>query len=546
MKRKRVLALNILAVCLFAALLLLSVGDEGAVESDKEGKDREAVMNTKLIEEQKKVETLIQKKSKGSTLDSPYVQLNPYGTSPLAAIAVFGTDEPAQITITVKGKKGGQSISQTFKGFSREHEIPILGLYADYNNQIEVKAVSESGGVSVKNMEIQTDKLPDKLPSVTIKTKNQDLLKSAENDLTFAISSTKYSYGFDGEGEIRWYSTRYNSHVLQELSNGHILFLSKDSNDGDTYNELLEMDYTGKLYHVYSMGKELSIQESEGVESTVIHHDAIELPSGNLLLTINDGSGYVEDTMIEIDRHSGKTVKTIDLKELLPASFYTNYASTKRDDGKIDWFHQNAVVYDESDKSLIVSGRNQDTIMKIDYESGQIKWILADGEGWPSEYRDLLLTSEEADFKYPGGQHAPAILPDLDGNEDTIDLLVYDNNVAVSRGDEDLSKTYSEAVHYRINEKEKKIETVWSYGKSRGENYFTNIIGSARFLNESGNVLISFGFLKGGKESHIVEVEHSKSEKVVFEAVISDFPTGSWAYRAERRALYPEGWNWSL
>ena len=39
-----------------------------------------------------------------------------------------------------------------------------------------------------------------------------------------------------------------------------------------------------------------------------------------------------------------------------------------------------------------------------------------------------------------------------------MDLLLYDNNVAVSRGDKDLSKKYSRAAQYRINEKDKTVK----------------------------------------------------------------------------------------
>ena len=62
----------------------------------------------------------------------------------------------------------------------------------------------------------------------------------------------------------------------------------------------------------------------------MIHHDAVELPNDNLLLTVNDHSDYVEDTMVEVNRETGDIEKVIDLKEILPASFYENYSATNR------------------------------------------------------------------------------------------------------------------------------------------------------------------------------------------------------------------------
>lgn len=38
------------------------------------------------------------------TLDNAYVKVNPYGTSPLAALMIFKTDKAAKVTYTVVGK----------------------------------------------------------------------------------------------------------------------------------------------------------------------------------------------------------------------------------------------------------------------------------------------------------------------------------------------------------------------------------------------------------------------------------------------------------
>ena len=119
--------------------------------------------------------------------------------------------------------------------------------------------------------------------------------------------------------------------------------------------------------------------------NTVIHHDAIELPNHNLLLTVDDGSAnYVEDTMIEIDRQTGKIKKVIDLKRILPQSAYTKYSGTTRSDGKTDWFHQNSMYYDKKTGNLLVSGRNQDMIFAINYKTTNLKWILAAIKNYPN------------------------------------------------------------------------------------------------------------------------------------------------------------------
>ncbi|WP_241964529.1 aryl-sulfate sulfotransferase [Paraliobacillus zengyii] len=482
------------------------------------------------------------------TEENMYVVKDPYENSPLTALALFQTEEPSKITVTVPGSTDATTITHTYDTYETKHEIPILGLLPDSINEVKVSVETETGKVTEQMVSIETEVLPDYIGTVDIEEADTEQMELGDSSLTFFIASTKYSYAFDSNGDVRWYNTRYNSHVLHELENGHILYLTKEDNSSSTYNELVEMDYLGKYYKAFYLNSETVIGEAGSDESTMIHHDAIELPNGNYLLTINGDSNYIEDVMVELDSETGEIVKSIDLKDLLPESFYEEYDATERDDGKIDWFHQNAVVYDESDDSIIVSSRNQDLIMKIDYTAqtftkDQIVWILADEEGWPEEYQDVLIEGIGDDFKYSAGQHAPEILPDQDNQSNTIDVLLYDNNVVVTRGNEELSDKYSRGVVYRIDENGKTAEEMWSFGEELGEEYFTYIVGSARYMEVTGNYLIDFGYVNEDERSGIFEV--NQNGEIVWHAEVSEFPEGARAYRAERLDLY-NNWEYSL
>ncbi len=518
----------LIIIVLFGGILLtVSINKEEAASNNY-------LLDKTLISEQEKIDEKMAKDSKEATFESPYIKLNPYGTAPLSAVAIFETEEPTKISLEVKGKTAETTIKTSNSSYKTKHHLSILGLYANKNNTVTITAETKDGMKATKVVSIQTKALPKDFTKLDVTKANTTKMEQTDSSLTFVVPSTKWVYGVDSAGEVRYYSTKYNSHVFKELKNGHLLYLTKYENNDDTYSLLLETDYVGKIYRAYKMKSDAESETSGSSQKSAIHHDAIELPSGNLLLTINDETKYMEDTMIEINRNTGEVVKEIDLKNILPAKFYKSFSA--RGDGKIDWFHQNAVVYDTSDDSIIISGRNQDTIMKLDYETGQIKWILSDDEGWPVNYQKYLLKSVDNDMKFPAGQHAPIVLPDQDNNDETVDILLYDNNVVVSRGDTRESKKYSQAIQYRINEKNKTIEEVWSYGKDRGEEYFTNIIGSARYMPMTGNRLVNFGYLAEGKESRIVEVD--KNGKVVYELRLSDFPSSAWSYRAERFSLY--------
>ncbi|MFC0013777.1 MULTISPECIES: aryl-sulfate sulfotransferase [Allobacillus] len=498
-----------------------------------------------VIENQQEIEQTIIEESEGSTFQDPYIKLDPYNRTPLSALVVFETEEPATVTYTVKGKDGGPEISNSTTELTTRHELPILGLYPNHTNEITIKSIMEDGNTQENSISIETQPLPDYIGSISIETIKKEKVDMPANGLNFAIPSTKFVYGFDTNGDVRWYSSQYNSHVFKRIQNGNFLYLGKDNNGGPAYNRLFEIDLMGKIYKAFKISDDAAISEAEGLEQTLIHHDIAELPNGNWLMTVNDGSeNYMEDTMIEVNPTNGEVVKLIDLKDLYPIETYEEYTAREPKDGKLDWFHQNSVVYDESDNTIIISGRNQDTVMKIDYLTNEIIWILAHPDGFNDEFlNNYVVEGQGENFKYPGAQHDATIMPDLDENDDTIDLLIYDNNVAVARGDKELSRTYSAATQYRINEKTREAEIIWSYGEERGKELFTNIIGSAKYLEDSGNRLIDFGHVADGTRSHIIEATDDQDAEVVFEAVISDFPSGAWIYRSQRYPLYNDEWR---
>ncbi|WP_017547745.1 aryl-sulfate sulfotransferase [Salinicoccus carnicancri] len=516
------------------------VAEEEAAEADYDYPPEKA---EQVLAEQEELESEMLAESEGSTLDNPYVNVDPYNRSPLSALVIFDTEERAKVTFTVKGKDDRADISETVKEYRSHHELPVLGLYPGYTNTIEISAETESGEVLKHTFTVTTEDLPEEMPEIEIKEAQPEKMKLGESELTFYIPSTRYAFAFDVNGDVRWYGSGFNSHVLQELDNGNLLYLGKDDNSGSAYNRLLETTYIGKIHNAFRISEGAAESEVEGFESTLIHHDVAELPSGNLLLTVNDGSDvYMEDTMIEMDRETGEVVKVLDLKDLFPKEVYEKY-EPREDNGLIDWFHQNSVVYDESDDSIIISGRHQDTVMKIDYGTGEIKWILAHPEGWNEEMEEYVVDGDGGDFKYPAAQHDATILPDFDDDPETVDVLLLDNNTVVTRGNEKVSEQYSAGTHYRINEETLDAEIIWTYGEELGEDYFTNIISSARYREASGNVLLDFGHTDGGERSSFVEVTHDEQSEIVFEAEMTGFRTGAWAYRSSRNALYNDKWE---
>lgn len=472
------------------------------------------------------------------------VIVNPYKTSPLSGLILVKTAQATKVQLTVHGDRPATTIRQTVAGYHTQHSVGVLGLYANRSNRVTLKFTTKNGQVSRYTYRLKTTKLPHGIGTNTLKTSKpkQMALGQGNTKLTFAVSSQGYTYGLDARGKVRWVSTTKISHIFKELANHHLLTLTKISDSEHKYNALRETDFYGRVYQqVNFSGLFPTRKDSSKLETnSVIHHDAIELPNHNLLLTVDDGSKkFVEDTMIELNWKTGKIQKVIDLKRILPKSAYQEYTGTHRPDGKIDWFHQNSMVYDKKRDELIVSGRNQDMIFAINYKTTKLKWILAAPEKLPKSYQKYLLTPTNKNYRYNGGQHAVKLINQSQHQGDTIELEFYDNNVPVTRGKTKQSKKWSAGEIVTINQRKKTVTKTWEFGQRLGERNFTNIVGSSYAVGK-GNTLIGFGYADWGKRSEFVEVNR-KTKQIVFDVDRTAFAHGDWSYRAQRMSLYPAG-----
>lgn len=470
------------------------------------------------------------------TVESPFVKVNPYGTSPLSALAIFTTSQKAKVTYTVVGKSDGTSIKNTVNGgYQTVHQVPIVGLYAAYDNTVNMTIQYEDGTSETKTLNLTTSALPEYISGtkITVKTANKSKMEIGDNKLTIINRTTKEPFAIDADGEVRWYSTDYSQHTIEKWSNGHYMILTKQKSNSLVYNDLEEVDLLGRVYKEFTFSSKTSGNDG-GTETTVIHHDLLELPNGNILATVSDGSTYKEDTIVEISYKTGKIVNVIDMKKLLPSSMYLNYQAGS--DKKVDWLHMNSLEYDEKDGTLLISNRNQDLIIKLNPKTKKFVWLYSGKakSSWPKELQKYVLTPTKG-TTITGGQHGLTLLNDQNSDSSKENILLYDNNVSVTNGDQKTSKKYSQAVQYHIDTKTMKISQSWAYGKSLGKANFTNVIGYAE-RQSNGNTLIDFGYKNGGAESNIIEVNEDGTQ--VFNITIKNVAAKAYVYRAYRQGFY--------
>ena len=451
-------------------------------------------------------------KKKKYTLSKPFIVVNPFYISPQTALALFETDKSEKVTVTIKGKHN-DDIVRTFEA-SKTHIIPLYGLYGNYENTVIFE--TESGKKSTQKIKIELENAAGPATALTNEVKNSN------GEFYFTTSAYGAStLAYDNYGETRWYLKSGYSKGMTMLSNGNIL-LSDDSigPDQTSTGGVVEVDMLGYVRKVYKI-------------DGGYHHDGYELPNGNLLILSTDvTTESFADYIVELDRKTGKVVKDWNLRKICDeidntvSSFYPT------------WGWINSITYDETNKDLILSVRNMNSVVSIDYETGSINWILGEKKYWTNKYDKYLIKGLGDDFIYPLGQHSVNI------TEEGY-LSIFNNGYDAYNEEEQSCKTLKEnksyAMFYKIDLSNMTASVVWKFG---GREYFSYALSSYTYSSD-GHTLFNSGwhfpsedvynepdctqFSNDSYDSFIVEFDENKKKIVEmhipeskFEAVKAD------------------------
>ncbi len=517
------------------------------IELDNQEKRLGVIRLSNLLETEKHLITLqaeseekflTELRSGHYTLESPLVVKNPYLINPLAAVVCFNTDEETTVQITVLGKAVEGDLTHTFAA-AQEHVLPIFGLYDNYINTVVLtlgNGITSQVYIEVAELDVNRALYCHTSPEYF----GKDLMLISST--TPLIESAK-TVGFDYAGDLRWVITNKQSWDIKKLANGRLLYTSYRTVQKPYYTVgLMEMDFCGKIYKEYRL-------------PGGFHHDAIELGNGNLLAASDNNFNIsVEDYLVEIDRKTGKVVKSWDLLEILPRE-----EGNAGDWNHHDWFHNNAVWYDKATNSITMSGRHKDAIINFNYDTGKLNWILGDPEGWGEEWQKYFFRNvTKGDFDWQYEQHAARILPN--GN-----VFVFDNGTYRSKSEAHRvppDENFSRGVIYKIDTEKMEIKQVWQYGKERGSEFYSPYISNVDYYGEGHYMIHSGGIatyrgkhtdglgamlLNKYNEEHIhltlesitVEVQN---DEVKYELKVQ----GGNYYRSRRLSLYDETTNFSL
>jgi len=477
----------------------------------------------------------------------PTLTLDPIDKTPLAALLELETDTPVQVELTISF--GAEVQTVLFPDISTQHSLPVLGMKPDRTYSVDIELIP---GGPLPTMFVTTDPLPADFPTLTVLTSDPPEM---EPGLTMidcfnrgSDPRPRWTVIIDHAGDVVWYSDRCLSAVRQ-LPNGKLIARINES--------LYHMDMLGNLV--------LTVLQDPG---DGLHHDLEPTPHGTYL-SLTRRSVEVEDYPTS-DSDPKAPTQTATIRDEPVVEFFADgslrrewglvemldetrigYGSLSSTSVGLDWVHDNAVIYDPTDDSIVVSGRHQDAVFKFSRETGELVWILGNHNNWSSEFQQYLLTPINAPFEWQYHQHAP-----MWTGAGT--LLLFDNgNLRASPFDGTTPMTneesYSRGVEFSIDDVNMTVEQLWEFGASSTPRLYSFFISDADWMEQTNNRLMTFGGTshvdgvagetigRGPVHVRIIETTDETPATKVFDVEFYD-PTGGriTAYRSERiPSLYP-------
>lgn len=314
---------------------------------------------------------------------------------------------------------------------------------------------------------------PERIPQVVV-TRPDGLEPSPGIELINVVSQVPIpstekvtASAFDLEGNLVWFYDLEDSGELDSpfpiklLPNGDFLLVVTGAFDG-----VREINLAGETISQFSLGDVNQALSQAGFQLVIgaLHHDILPLPNGHLILLANSFQSFtnlpgfpgttqiIGDALIDLDQNR---------KPVWVWSAFDHLDINRQGFNFPDWTHANAVIDSPDDGNLILSMRNQDWVIKINYRDGagdgSILWRLGPGGDF------VIPGGSPADFNY--AQHYPVLTGAKSSG--VFPLMLFDNGdnridsngtVCASPG---AASCYSRPVLFQLDETSKTAQILW-------------------------------------------------------------------------------------
>lgn len=379
--------------------------------------------------------------------------------------------------------------------------FPVFGLYAEHDNQVTIEATFSDGPPLSADFEVTTTALV--VPADRTVPAMEVDVADAGLGLGFMLFQGRSGPSIvDVDGALRWLPDAAGAAAFPRIR------VAEGLVGGDRVtNEIQRIDWLGRT----------QIFQLDDVRCTASHHN-IEMGKTGYLNTVSfdDGAGEKFASVLAEMTATGEVTKLWNFDEIFRdhiESFGEDASLLVVDDR--NWFHMNSAIYDASDDSLIVSSRHN-FVVKVDYETGAIKWLLGDpGRCWVGDL-PLSLQSLALDVTgdAPIGQHALSVT--ADGQY----LMLFNNGKGGPKPDgeprpcNDVARVYSKVSIYRIDPLAGTAVETWSLDLDQA--VYSPVCSSA-YRTASGNILVSYASPETSAPRVIVV---NDAKQILFDALI--------------------------
>lgn len=430
----------------------------------------------------------------------------PPGPSPFINGLTMGLerfDAVASISYTISPKPGTYSkpVSVTYDkswldrnraydSASGQVALTIFGLYANYRNDVTVTIAFNDNSSRSERIAIQTAGYAARAAlygNPTVRTARTGAASpgfdfiSIENGLTTPVV-------IDTDGNLRWVA----SGLVDSFSSVFV---------GDGF--LVGSGDTPDLYRL-GMDGSLATTKLSSATLTNFHHDLVQGKTGLLaeMDAAENGVTKLGSVLAEVSP-SGQIIRQWDM-----GSIFRDFMRARGDDPSnfvrddADWFHLNSAVYNRADDSLVVSSR-ENFVVKLDYETGQIKWLLGDStKHWYVNYPSLRSVALRlTNGNPPIGQHAVSVGPD--GN-----LLLFNNGTPSLNAPPGTAAgarlAFSAPVKYAIDEQARTATIVWT--DERGQSLLSEFCSSV-YQTGADHYLVAYSFSEARTKARLIGLD---------------------------------------
>ncbi len=503
-------------------------------------------------------------------LNAPVATMNPNPAAPLTGRLQLTSDEPVHVEVYVR------EATRVFRflaspGPSTTHDVPLVGFRQNRPHRLTIVIRDTAGNRTTwpDGLVLTTPPLPTNFPPLRVTTTQPALMEPGVTLTGLRWSSPTlpgsgtYCVYLDDAGEVVWlYETALGLRDVIRLRNGNFLIHANNrlAQEVDLYGNIVTQWYAARINAVGAPPGAIL------VDCDSFHHELHELPLGEAghFITLSTEmrtlpnypssetdqtqttptANVIGDVVVEFKRDGTvvreySTFQNLDAYRLGYMSLAGIYNALYGGVITYDWTHGNAVSFDPTDDTWVISLRHQDAVVKVRRSDHSLVWIHGPHDAWGPSFQQYLLTPVGSPFEWQYHQHSPDMSP-------SGMLTLFDNGnyrAVPPVPAAPTSSWYSRGVSYQIDPVAMTTTQVRSFNDSPP--FFSGQFGDVDPLTTTGNWLISDGAkaVTGQNKSYsrVFEVKNSfPGGQIVFEVIVND-PTGptpnpyNWnVYRAER------------